>query len=77
MDDIPHLAMHCFNFETKTTLLNGSLISGNIPNDWRHAIVTHLLKANLNKQDINSYRPISKISTVSKIMVKVILQRRT
>ena len=80
MDNIPHLAMHFLNMETKTALLNvlnGSLLTGNIPNDWRHGIVTPLLKSNLNKQDINSYRPISKTSTISKIMEKVIVLRLT
>ena len=49
---------------------------GSFPNNWKSAIVNPLLKKpTLPKDDLSSYRPISNLSFVSKILEKVIHSR--
>ena len=56
-----------------TNIINASLCSGCFPDDFKYAHVTPLLKkSSLPKQDLNSYRPISNLSFISKILEKVV-----
>uniref|UniRef100_A0A672G1H3 Reverse transcriptase domain-containing protein n=1 Tax=Salarias fasciatus TaxID=181472 RepID=A0A672G1H3_SALFA len=56
-----------------TEMINLSLSSGVFPNAFKHAIVEPLLKkGGLDPADRNSYRPISKLPFLSKILEKVV-----
>ena len=56
-----------------TRLINLSLSEGVFPDSFKHAIVTPLLKqSSLPKDDLFSYRPISNLNFVSKILEKAI-----
>lgn len=56
-------------------IINYSWINNNIPELWKLAIVKPIVKANKDKNDLNSYRPISLTCTCSKIMEKMIFER--
>jgi len=51
--------------------------TGQIPQDWRHAIIMPILKPGKDPQDISSYRPISLTSAVGKVMEKLVTNRLT
>ena len=51
-------------------LINELWIKQQIPDSWKLSIIKPILKPNLDKNNITSYRPISLISNVSKIMEK-------
>ena len=54
-----------------TRLVNSSIESSTVPAAMKHAIITPLLKkAGLDVDDLSCYRPISKLSFVSKILEK-------
>ena len=56
-----------------TDIINASLCSGLFPDDFKHAHVNPLLKkTSLPKEDLNSYRPVSNVSFISKILEKVV-----
>ena len=50
-------------------LFNFSLSSGSVPNNWKQANVTPVHKEN-DPSDVANYRPISLLSTVSKVLEK-------
>ncbi len=52
--------------------INTSWSTGKIPNNLKHSIIKPILKPNKTKTDLNSYRPISLTSSISKIMEKMI-----
>jgi len=55
-------------------IINSSLVSGSVPAIFKHAVVQPLIKnANLNPNELNNYRPISKLSFLSKILEKAVL----
>ena len=57
-------------------LFNASLCSGHVPQSFKSAYITPLLKkAGLDNTDVKSYRPISNLSVVSKMLERVILRR--
>jgi len=56
-------------------LINISWQSGVIPEKWKHSVVKPILKPNKNKNDLNSYRPISLTNTFSKLMKRMIVNR--
>jgi len=56
-------------------IINKSWTTGIIPKNWKTAIIKPILKSNKNKNDLNSYRPISLITTMSKIMKKMVVNR--
>ena len=59
-----------------TDIINASLCSGLFPDDFKHAYVNPLLKKTyLPKEDLNSYKPVSKLSFISKILEKVVARR--
>ena len=59
-----------------TTIVNLSLVSGEFPQNFKSAVVHPLLKKpNLPKEELNSYRPISNLLFVSKIIERVVYNR--
>ena len=59
-----------------TRLINLFLAEGVFPNDLKHAVVSPLLKkSSLPKESLESYRPISNLNFVSKILEKVMYAR--
>ena len=58
--------------EPLTELFNHCLKSGNIPNEWKFAVVNPLYKGKGQQDDMNSYRAISILPPVAKIFEKVI-----
>ena len=57
-------------------IVNESLASGYFPKDLKHAILNPTLKnSNLDHDLLNSYRPISNISFISKILEKCALKQ--
>uniref|UniRef100_A0A669CPU2 Reverse transcriptase domain-containing protein n=1 Tax=Oreochromis niloticus TaxID=8128 RepID=A0A669CPU2_ORENI len=55
------------------TVINSSLISGVVPANFKHAVVQPLLKKPaLDHTVLASYRPISKLSFMSKILEKIV-----
>jgi hypothetical protein len=61
-----------------TDLINLSLSGGLFPSTFKHALVKPLLKKhNLPPQDLSSYRPISNLNFISKIIERIIHTRLT
>ena len=58
-----------------TNLFNSILNMGYIPNGWKKANIILLLKPNKDKQHPASYRPISLLSCLGKLLEKIIKQR--
>ena len=57
-------------------LFNASLRAGRVPQSFKSAYVTPLLKkAGLDNSDRKNYRPISNLSVMSKLLERVILHR--
>ena len=52
-------------------LFNLSLSSGSVPNIWKEANVSPIHKKN-DPSDVSNYRPISLLSTVSKVLEKIV-----
>ena len=60
-----------------TDIMNTSLCSGVLPDDFKCAHVnTVVKKTSLPKEDLNSYRPISNLSCISKLIEKVVDNRQ-
>ena len=52
---------------------NLSLVGGHFPSHWKHAIVTPpLKKAGLDDSNVSSYRPVSNLPHVSKILEEIV-----
>ena len=68
-----HLAISSIS-PSLTCILNLSLQSGSVPSCWKAANVTPVFKKG-DKQDPNNYRPISVISTLGKILERVVYTR--
>lgn len=60
-----------------TKLFNVILDFGYIPNMWKQANIILLLKPKKDKQQPSSYRPISLLSCLGKLLEKIIKQRLT
>ena len=54
-----------------TTLINASLIYGRVPSEWKWARVNPLFK-NGKANDMDNYRPISILPTLSKVLERVV-----
>ena len=52
-------------------LFNLSLSSGSVPNIWKEANVSPIHKKN-DPSDVSNYRPISRLSTVGKVLEKIV-----
>ena len=54
-------------------IVHNSFITGSIHNDLKHAIVIPIIKkGNLDPESLSSYRPISQLSIISKIIEKIV-----
>ena len=61
-----------------TTIVNLSLSSGTFPSTYKSALITPLLKKHsLPSEDLTSYRPISNLNFLSKIIERIIHSRLT
>ncbi len=72
------MLLNLFDLLGKTiqSLLNSSLINGNVPVCFKPAVVQLLLKKpNLDCTVLSNYRPISKLPFLSKILEKVVLSQ--
>lgn len=56
-------------------IVNGCMKLGYFPNEWKHAEVIAIKKPNKPANQPSSYRPISLLSSVSKILERVVLTR--
>ena len=73
VDEVPmKLLKYCINELIKpiTHICNLSLHTGVFPKQWKHAIITPIFKAGFNDL-VSNYRPISILSSFSKIIEKV------
>ena len=58
------------------TIFKNSLSYGTVPIDFKHALISPILKKNnLDKNSLCNYRPISQLSTISKILEKVVFKQ--
>ena len=57
-----------------TIIINTSIVTGIFPDKWKFAIVNPLFKKG-NPEDPSSFRPISLLSTLSKIIEKIIAEQ--
>ena len=58
---------------TLAAIINMSLESGSVPANFKHAVITPLLKKpNLDPDSMNNYRPISNLSFVSKLLERYV-----
>ena len=61
-----------------TRIVNLSLAPGEFPPQLKQSIITPLLKKPyLEKENLSNYRPISNLSTISKIVERVVQSRLT
>jgi hypothetical protein len=58
-----------------TLIFNSILRLSNIPQSWKHSIVILILKPDKPPDLLSSYRPISLLTSFSKILEKIILTR--
>ena len=79
LDPIPTILLKaCLDVLIKpiTDTINASLCYGFFPDDFKCAHVNPVLKkSTLPKEELNSYRPISNLSFISKILEKVVANR--
>ena len=61
--------------EPLTKLFNKSLAEGKYPSPWKHANIISAFKNIGSASDVRSYRPISLLSSLSKIFEKVVYNR--
>ena len=81
LDPIPtFLLKYCLHtlFVPITKIMNLSLSSGVFPSHFKHGHVIPLSKKpSLPANNLNSYRPISNLSFISKVLEKVVFSRLT
>ena len=77
LDPIPSPLFHdCLDelVPVITDIINTSLISGVVPQCFKHALVKPLLKeSNLDTELLKSYRPVSNLPFLSKVLERVVL----
>ena len=56
-------------------LINRSWRLGTVPSAWKHSLVIPILKSGKSPSDPSSYRPVSLISCISKVMEKMVARR--
>ncbi len=71
-DVIPSLFKKVFDtIGSILSILNNSLSSGVVPASFKHAVIQPLLKKNsLDPFNMSNFRPISKLSFLSKVLEK-------
>jgi len=61
-----------------TELFNRSMRSGHFPTTFKEAFITPVIKkAGLDSADIGSYRPISNLSVISKLLERIVAKQLT
>ena len=79
LDPIPTtLLLKCLDtvLDPITEIINHSLQFGVVPDCYKKAIVTPLLKKqNLDRENLKNYRPVSNLPFLSKILEKVVLKQ--
>ena len=79
LDPIPSkLLIECLDsiLPSLTDLFNSSLASGIIPQCFKSALVTPILKKRcLDHNDLNNYRPVSNLCFIAKILEKLVLSQ--
>ena len=76
LDPIPtSLTKQCLNdLVSLITIVNASLSAGIVPQQFKQALVTPLLKKpGLDSNDMKNFRPVSKLPFISKILENVVL----
>ena len=58
--------------DSLTHIFSLSLYHGSLPSDWKIARITPIYKQKGCKDDPNNYRPISVVSSIAKIMEKLV-----
>ena len=58
-------------------LFNLAISEHSIPFSWKNALITMIAKKDCPKHEINSYRPISKTSSLGKVLERLIGMRLT
>ncbi len=58
------------------TIINTSIVTGNLFSAWKHATVTPIFKSG-DRSDVGNYRPISLLPILSKVFEKVVAQQHT
>ena len=59
-----------------TEIISKSFINGHVPIDLKHALVSPIIKKNkFDHNSLSNHRPISQLSTLSKIMERVVLKQ--
>ena len=74
LDNIPPRLLKdsaCIVATPLTTIINASLRQGIVPDDWKSARVTPLFKKG-KVEDLDSYRPISVLPIVSKLLERAV-----
>ncbi len=59
-----------------TCIVNTSIVTGIVPNTWKHALVLPLFKSG-GASDFNKIRPISLLPIISKILEKIVANQLT
>ena len=79
LDALPtHLLIQCIDeiLPQLTHVINSSLLSGQVPDIFKSAIVRPLIKkVSLDKNTLKNYRPVSNLSFISKLLEKVVLDQ--
>jgi hypothetical protein len=61
-----------FIFDEIYYLFNTSWITGDVPQKWKLSVVVPICKPGKEKRNINSYRPISLLSCLGKLMERIV-----
>ena len=79
LDPIPTSVLYdCLdeNILTVTSIMNKTLPSGIVPQCFKHALVTPMLKkASLDPNCLKHYRPISSLPFLSKVLERIVLKQ--
>ena len=67
--------MHMQNIKELLNIVNQSYMTGQVPECWKLGIVVPVLKPGKISTDVSSYRPITLLSCIGKIMERVIQRR--
>ena len=77
-DGITNEMLKCLGSGAKSTLLriyNQSWSTGTVPTIWKEAVIRPIPKKGKDKRDPSSYRPISLLSCVGKLLERIINNR--
>ncbi|KAJ4429275.1 hypothetical protein ANN_26278 [Periplaneta americana] len=74
-DLIPTFVLKCLTLANLASLFNALLHLEYFPDTWKHAVIIVIHKPGKPASNPTSYRPISLLSTISKVFEKVLLKR--